>query len=148
MDQNLVHMIICYDFFLSFMLTGSEGCIETIVSLHRAGEEKPTERNKRWCFRHSKKYYRVSFMLIGCDSRSFANKPKKKRKEKRTQTNKKKACQIPFFFLNSPRTNHDPFPFTGGAQKGPCIRQKPARHTRNVNIPAQKVPKHAGTDGP
>ena len=38
---------IYYDFFLSFMLTGSEGSIETIVSLHRAGEEKPIESNKK-----------------------------------------------------------------------------------------------------
>ena len=54
------------------MLTGCDGCIETIASLHRAGEEKPIERNKKGCFRHFKKYCRVSFMLTGCDGRSFA----------------------------------------------------------------------------
>ena len=39
--------LLFYDFLLSIILTGCDGCIEkAIVSLYRAGEEKPIERYK------------------------------------------------------------------------------------------------------
>ena len=45
---DVLTALLFYDFLLSFMLTGCDGCIESdaIVSLYRDGEEKPIERYK------------------------------------------------------------------------------------------------------
>ena len=43
---DVLTALVFYDFLLSFMLTGCDGCIKAKVSLYRAGEEKPIERYK------------------------------------------------------------------------------------------------------
>ena len=41
---DVLTALLFYDFLLSFMLTGCDGCIiKAMVSLYRAGEEKPIE---------------------------------------------------------------------------------------------------------
>ena len=43
---DVLTALVFYDFLLSFMLTCCDDCIKAIVSLYRAGEEKPIERYK------------------------------------------------------------------------------------------------------
>ena len=59
------------------------------------------------------------------------------------QRNKKKARQIIFFVQAT-----TPSLLQEVHKKGPCIDLKPTRHTRDLNIPAQMVPKQTGTEGP